>query len=74
MLSMKKQMTEQEKMAGAQRHQEQAIVREQEQRQQQKVKDQSRGKSCDDLARFTGIYRDPDNANRTLFVTESCDG
>lgn len=50
------------------------MVREEEQRQQQKSQLQSRGETRDDLARFSGLYTDPDDANRTLFVTVSCDG
>jgi hypothetical protein len=71
---MMEQMAEQEKMARAQQEQQEAMARAEEERQQQKSQDRSRGESRDDLARFAGLYTDPDNANRTLFVTVSCDG
>lgn len=71
---MMRQMAEQEKVARAQQEKEQAGIREQEQQQQQKSLQQSRGKAREDLQRFTGMFTDPDRANRTLFVTVSCDG
>lgn len=71
---MMQQLAEQEKITRAQQEKQEAMAREEKQRQQQKTLKQSRGKSRDDLARFVGLYTDPDNASRTLFVTVSCDG
>jgi len=69
-----RQMQEQERQAQAARAEEEAMARREEQARQQKAERQSRGKSRSDLSRFAGLYTDPADANRTLFVTESCDG
>ena len=47
-----------------------------EQQMQKKQQDHSRGKSREDLERFTGMYSDPNtnDTNRSIFVTVSCDG
>lgn len=68
------EMAEQEKAARAIQAREQATIRDEEQRIEQKARDQARGKPRGDLQRFAGMYTDTNNANRTLFVTVSCDG
>lgn len=72
---MAEAMAEAQKAEEAQKAADQAAAEaEQEMRQQQVA--QSRGKSRDDLERFTGLYSDPDSDDtlRAIFVTVSCDG
>ncbi|MBT8054688.1 MAG: hypothetical protein HKN57_00865 [Xanthomonadales bacterium] len=71
---MMQRLTEQEMKAKAQQDHQEELAREEEQRQKERELEQSRGRSRDDLGRFVGLYTDPDNPQRTLFVTVSCDG
>jgi hypothetical protein len=50
--------------------------REQERQYQQQREDQARGKSRDDLDRFTGLWAQPENRDerRSLWVMPTCDG
>jgi len=67
-----------QQMAAAQRAEEarQVTNREAEQRLQEEVTDRQRGRSRDDLGRFTGLYGDPAEGNETrrIWVMVSCDG
>lgn len=70
-----------EAMKGAQAAEEAAekqrkAEQEEERKLQQKRGQQSRGKARGDLARFVGLYSDPNSADtsRSIFVTVSCDG
>jgi hypothetical protein len=68
-------MEEMQKAEQAEKAQRQANL-EEEQRNQKRVEDKSRGKSREDLERFAGVYSDPDSndTHRSIFVTISCDG
>ena len=63
------------KMEEAERAQEQQ-VRQEEEKLAAKQRQQSRGKSRDDLERFTGFYGEGGSADmgKTIFVAVSCDG
>jgi len=72
---MAEAMRDAQKAEEAQKAADQAAA-EAEQQMVQKQEAQSRGKSRDDLERFTGMYSDPDSddTGRSIFVTVSCDG
>jgi hypothetical protein len=67
---------QQQEAARAEYEKQQETVVEQDQQAKNKTVEQQRGKSRDDLERFTGIYAVPGSkdSNRTIWVMVSCDG